>query len=91
MGVLSKTRAPNTCFLKLKEKTQKRNQVAESLDEVAKHLSFAFAGVVLSGKHASTSTSCSVGKINDNESKCYKQLGDLEFSKRNICVRKKLS
>ena len=55
--------------------------MAKAFGEVSKHLSSATARVVLSAKHASTSTSCGVvaspAKLIDNRSKCYKQLGDL--------------
>ena len=80
---LSKTKAPNTSMFSRAggKEPKKKSEVAEALDEVAKHLSSAFAGVVPSGKHASTSTSYSVvaspAKSIDNRSKCYKQLGDL--------------
>ena len=80
---LSKTKAPNTSMFSRAggKEPKKKSEVVEALDEVAKHLSSGFAGVVPSGKHASTSTSYSVvaspAKSIDNWSKCYKQLGDL--------------
>ena len=56
---------------------EKKLEVAKALGEVAKHVSSAFAGVVTSGKHASTNVVASPAKLTDNWSKCYKQLGDL--------------
>ena len=75
----SKTEAPNTSMFSRAggKEPKKRYEVAEAVGEVAKEIKSAIAGVVPSAKHASTSLVASPAKSIDNQSKYYKQLGDL--------------